>query len=354
MVGILIIITRLLIINQALDSRKRMKRCTAYLFFILFLTNVYAAIENDTSNTNNNPKPDFEGPDARIVGGHNSGKGSYPYIALLGVTDRGSRSLRKWWCSGTLIAPDIILSASHCAGGITGALFGAHDLRSNTESRTLIRVNENIKHPSFSTRSLRNDIAVFVLDTPLMNVNPVSINQSGSKPAKDDKLSVVGWGDTNGKGSFPNIQQEVEVFYTSCGDYRTSWITDDMMCAGADGKDACSGDSGGPIIDIGQPNDSNDDIQVGIVSWGDGCANDRFPGVYSRISDNYAWVRDQVCENSKHPPSTFNCVEPEDEKFINCVDENPRFWWGILDCDSGGFLVCFLYADYCRNTCDLC
>ena len=74
---------------------------------------------------------------------------------------------------------------------------------------------------------------------------------------------------------------------------------------------------------------------------------------------NYAWVRDQVCINSNDPPATFNCgsddtTDKKEAEESYCEDENPQFYWGTLECDSSSFLVCFLYAKFCRNTCGLC
>ena len=59
------------------------------------------------------------------------------------------------------------------------------------------------------------------------------------------------------------------------------------------GKDSCSGDSGGPIVKIvGQTH-----IQVGVVSWGEGCAWADYPGVYARVSKAYSWIKATVCDD---------------------------------------------------------
>ena len=65
--------------------------------------------------------------------------------------------------------------------------------------------------------------------------------------------------------------------------YGAESITEGMICAGKAGKDSCQGDSGGPMV-------NKDGIQVGVVSWGYGCADEGFPGVYTRVSNYYAWI----------------------------------------------------------------
>ena len=105
-------------------------------------------------------------------------------------------------------------------------------------------------------------------------------------PAQDYdnvKALVTGWGDLQYGGQLPDILQEVKV--TTMTNQRCRWkydhssITDYMICAGDVGRDSCQGDSGGPLSVLGQDDRYS---QIGIVSWGQGCARKGYPGVYTR------------------------------------------------------------------------
>ena len=65
--------------------------------------------------------------------------------------------------------------------------------------------------------------------------------------------------------------------------------------------------TGGPLVIRGNDPNGADDVQVGVVSWGIGCASPIFPGVYSRISSAFDWIRKEVCERSRDPASYFEC-----------------------------------------------
>ncbi|GBP14591.1 Plasma kallikrein [Eumeta japonica] len=71
-------------------------------------------------------------------------------------------------------------------------------------------------------------------------------------------------------------------------------ITDNMLCAGAPegGRDACQGDSGGPLHVF--DNETNVYQEIGVVSWGDGCARPESPGVYTRVNKYLVWIRENT------------------------------------------------------------
>merc|ERR1719183_980186 len=133
----------------------------------------------------------------------------------------------------------------------------------------------------------------------------------------------MGWGDTDirDESKLSDVLMNVDVNVISnneCdasegtidGYYDTyeNQITNNMLCARVvgGGEDSCQGDSGGPLVVKGA--NAGQDVQVGVVSWGIGCASEHFPGVYARISRSYNWIEDEVCNRSNYASDAgFNC-----------------------------------------------
>lgn len=271
---------------------------------------------------NPNPQPQLDSKwnfgDSRIVGGEIAPEGRYPYTVSLIDT-----ILDEHGCGGTLIAPDIILSAAHCSSYHDMAEIGRHDRSDPEDDYESFGILEEIIHPLYYNLSFGPDVPydamVIVLDGE-SSVEPVRINRDPSYPIDTSILTALGWGITD-EYDFESspVLREVSLNYvnnTICSEASSDYvwydsyeglITDDMMCAaaGGGGKDSCYGDSGGPLIVKGS--DSQSDLQVGIVSWGYGCGDEDFPGVYSRVSYSAEWIDYIVCNNSKNPPSDFDC-----------------------------------------------
>mmetsp|Transcript_13172 Transcript_13172/g.28436 ORF Transcript_13172/g.28436 Transcript_13172/m.28436 type:complete len:746 (+) Transcript_13172:167-2404(+) len=232
-------------------------------------------------------------------------------------------------CGASLVAPNVILSAAHCSA-ITGpAILGLHmktvDGAEEFENIEIIDFADSITHPQYSGNTWDNDYWVIRLahDSQLYQDQIVELDSPSDgldlTPGQD--VTVIGMGTTSSSGGVPNVLQEVTVDYITnedcCNnyDYGCSQITDNMMCAGRPGQDSCQGDSGGPIFDTATQK------QVGIVSWGYGCADSRFPGVYSRISAQYDWINEHINNYSS------NGTNPPTPKVPNECYNSPEFWY---------------------------
>ena len=158
-------------------------------------------------------------------------------------------------------------------------------------------------------------------DNPLLTLNR---DPTIPKDNNNDEMVVMGFGVTQSQGIYASQTLQVgtvdhvpndicaQASFTNTAEMYRDKITDDMLCAqgrkGPASVDACQGDSGSPLIMKGQS--VQQDVQIGIVSWGYRCAHPDFPGVYSRISYHLEWIANQVCQVSENPPAPFKCSSP--------------------------------------------
>ena len=127
-------------------------------------------------------------------------------------------------------------------------------------------------------------------------VQPICLPEPGQDYDNVSAL-VTGWGRLNYTGPKSDTLKEVRVNTVtnsecarSHGDHR---ISDNMICAGATGRDSCEGDSGGPLAVLGQDGSYR---QIGVVSWGKagGCARQDYPGVYTRVTSLLGWIHQTI------------------------------------------------------------
>lgn len=249
----------------------------------------------------------------RIVGGSQSEVGEFPYYVDLAI------------CGGSLIAPDVVLTAAHC-GSFIGerVIVGAFKYGSTNNGAVKVKVVDEVKHPWYNDWNLKNDFLLLKLARPVTIPNPnnvvLSVNEEPSTPVSGEDLTVLGLGVTSSGGWSPSKLRDVVVKAVStykCNRPKryggaVAW---NMFCAGDPdgGKDSCQGDSGGPIVKkVG-----NQHIQVGVVSWGIGCGRKSKPGVYARVSSASNWIKEVVCDqwNSQGASICAQCEDKSDWKF---------------------------------------
>ncbi|KAF0289471.1 Trypsin-7 [Amphibalanus amphitrite] len=240
---------------------------------------------------------------SRIVGGVQTEVNEYPWQAGL-VSTGGSRT----WCGGTVINNRYVLTAAHCTA----------DLQSASEIQVLLRehrigtsdgeirysVAQIIDHPSYTNASGSGyDFSLLKLSSTIdfssldNKVAPACLPTGGE--FANVSAIVSGWGTTSSGGSQATVLREVTVQTMTNDQCRRAYgstINSSMLCAGDDdgGKDSCQGDSGGPLVtDV-----SGRYTLIGVVSWGYGCGDVGFPGVYARVTEVTSWIQQKTADAS--------------------------------------------------------
>jgi len=237
---------------------------------------------------------------SKIVGGTITEKNEYPW--QVGLT---SRTGNKPYCGGSLISNKEVLTAAHCTANSRASdifvLLGEHDVTS-PDGELKVAVCKVTNNPSYRSRTTDFDFAVLTLCDPVTftrTVSPVCLPSTAGQGVEYEGVDAIvsGWGTTSSGGWQPDKLMEVGVKTMSnaqCTASNTAYtpgqITERMICASNPGKDSCQGDSGGPLI----TKSGVSNYLIGVVSWGNGCAEENAPGVYSRVTNQLAWIQSNM------------------------------------------------------------
>ena len=259
--------------------------------------------------------------DLNIVGGKLAETADHPYMVAL---VQKSNSLFYHSCGGALLHSQVVITAAHCVEDLIGSpdfglyvAFGVSDAKQLDEKK-LFRVKNIRVHEHFSSGSLINDVALLYIesvDSKAIGFQPKVIPLLKEPKVADAAkfLTAIGYGNTTSLGYIedkrlrqvsvkPLSTEACKIFYES-----SDSIDERVICAGfvdEGGYDTCQGDSGGPLV---VESDSGEVLLAGLTSWGRGCALEKKPGVYSRVSSQVDWIE----KNQKELLETFNFGDEE-------------------------------------------
>jgi secreted trypsin-like serine protease len=264
----------------------------------------------------------------KVVGGTAASIDTYPWqgAVLFSTAQKpGKNAQQRMFCAGSLVTPNVVMTAAHCvydtdpdcSSSLTCQLFDANgDLTVRIDPNdvsvllghtTLTGTGYEAEHavadvayqgddgetPAYNPNTMQNDVAYLTLSSPSA-LTPIHLAGSDEEELWDpgSLVEVSGWGTTS--ESSINVSNQLMAATvpittdSSCVSAYSSigWFVDPstMVCAGypAGGVDTCAGDSGGPMQ---APLLAGGYRLVGQTSWGKGCAEAGFPGVYTRVAE---------------------------------------------------------------------
>ncbi|KAK9730691.1 Trypsin [Popillia japonica] len=220
--------------------------------------------------------------DIRIVGGHQASEGQFPYQVSLQTRDKSH------FCGGSILASKWILTAAHCLNKEPSdyLIKAGTSVWSGSSGGTYHRIARFRNHESWDPILIKNDIALIELEDEIEFSNLAQPIELETKVVGEVDAVVSGWGQDE-KGKRPDNLKYLNTSTLTNEQCLAAWSKKysphaEICAFTAEGHDACSSDSGGPLVANGK--------QIGIVSWGTVPCGLTMPGLYTRVSSYIDWV----------------------------------------------------------------
>ena len=267
-----------------------------------------------------------------IVGGEPAAIDSLPWLAF--IQDRISPEEIRY-CTGTVVAPRVILTAGHCvenaeAGGLNPpsgytVATGVADVRTAT-SANVTDVSQSVVYPGFDPGHAYGDAGLLILSRPVSSpAIRLADASDAARLAPGTGITIAGWGKTNGasRSGSPVLEAAETVIQSASycqrhvGDYYPFFSAVGQFC-GIDPPSyataTCHGDSGGPAIAL---DPTSAPVQVGITSLGEPECSTLEPNVFTRVDMISSWVGSWIAAVERGDPAPAATVPKVNLPFLS-------------------------------------